>query len=211
MITIRFSQLEKPISVETITTIDITSPMMFATFITNLNANLLGVTESDEITLFEDDAQIALSYLLFVYDVLTFDFNARPITTAIQKSLQKRVAMNPELWEPIEKQTEMLNGEVKSLLLGEELDLTFDDEWDIGRICKAFAIELKCDPMMTCLERAERIIEITEELHLAKLIVFKNLYQILSQKERKQLFMFALHESCPILVLELREKSTERL
>lgn len=211
MITASFPQLEKSIIIDPITTIDFTNPSMFASFITCLNANLLGFGEEDEIRLFDEhDKQIPLSGLLFVYDVLTFDFNARPITTAIQKNLQKRVSEEAESWEPMRLELQKLDDAMNNFLLDDPLELEVDDEWDINRLCKVYGVKLKCDPLLSCLERAEKIIEVTNTLHLAHLIVFKNLSRIFSELERKQLYLFALNETVPLLVLESGEiKSNE--
>jgi len=203
MITILFPQMEHPVSISAITTLYIQSPAIFSSLLIFINSNLLGTTDSSELKVFDEKGrQIGLSTMLFVNDVITFDFKSRSITAAIQKRLQKRVAQDPELWESLRIQLEKLDTSVEDLLLGDELDLQMDSEWEISKICKTYDITLKTNDNESFLERAERIIEISNQLGIARIIILKNLQQFLSLAEREQLFLCALNNGVFLLVIE---------
>lgn len=154
----------------------------------------------------ETDTLISSSKILFIPDLLSFDFNTTKITTPLKKYLQKAIANSEEEWYQLEKTATLLAEQSSQFLTNINIPLSVNTIWDVPTWIKALGIKIDWNPTGDLLVKAQQIISINGELNLANLIVFTNLNQVYSKEEIEALAHYAVAENQAILCLQMSER-----
>lgn len=195
--------LENPIIFddEHINILEIDNKKLFVKILTLLNNKCNGIDTGNEIILKEENKELKINNNMFiVFDIFNIDFNSKKVLTKLYTNIAKNVDNSDDF------ELEKLIFEFRNLLVKEinefPFEFTMKTDINVEEVLKMFSLKIDENCYIEVTEKIEFLIDVINELKLAKILVVPNLKDFLTNEELVEIYKYAKYNDIHLLIIQ---------
>lgn len=191
------------LSSDWISVLEIQNKRLFGSYVGALYSQINGNNENKSIHLYDEGKELDIKKnILYISDLLSFNFNDRSILGGLQKKLERIQLNETEQWSKIENKYLEFYSYAMDLIYEIDLDIESSSEISIAKILKAFEIKIIDINEHTYLEKLLILIDVVSELELSLVIVFINLKTYLDPADLLEFYKYSAYRKIQVLLIE---------